>query len=72
MALVVFDSMGQVVEPGTKVLSTRGESATLIRATRAQEIGRSGKVYVQWDKDGYKQEYYDNIVFDLHVKDIPQ
>jgi hypothetical protein len=83
MTLVVYGKNGRVAE-GDTVTSHRGETAKLVRATRAREQGRSGLVVVAWDKDYEHQrkigrthyaalrmasaEYYDNV-FGLRVEE---
>jgi len=72
MTLQAFDSMGQPVNSGDKILDFRGVQATFVRASRARTSdGRSGKVVVKWiDSIAlYECEYYDKV-FDLFVKDI--
>ncbi len=57
---------------GSEITSKKGEKAILLQSTRMNEFRyggrRSGKVFVQWVKDGFKAEYYDNV-FDLVVID---
>lgn len=74
MTLLVFDSMGQIVNPGEPIASRPPQSkiAKLIRATRAQMPGKSGKVYVEWAGNQGRGEYYADIVFDLHVKEVSE
>ena len=69
------------VEPGATITSFRGENATLVRATRANMPGKTGKVLVKWDANdpanfdlqagawpqGFQMEYYAGV-FDLEVR----
>jgi hypothetical protein len=71
MALKAFDSMGQEVKPGDIILSFRDEKVEFIKATRARDDYRSGKVVVQRVEGKHQMEYYDRV-FDLHVKDLPE
>lgn len=67
--LIVTDKDGAIVEPGSTVTSFRGQHAVLVRATRAADAGRSGKVLVDWQAPGPfsgRAEYYDRV-FDLAV-----
>lgn len=64
--LVAYDK--KTMEPialGSKVISFRGEEALLLDNERVNEMRyggrRSGKVYIQWLKDGFKAEYYDDV-----------
>ena len=63
---------GEEVKIGSHVTSFRGEDAILLDLCRVNEIyyggRRSGKVFVQWVKDGFKAEYYDNV-FNLRVEE---
>jgi len=59
---------GETVSVGDTVTSFRGETATLIKLTRPQVSGKSGKVFVKWDELDYTGEYYDSV-FNLIVFD---
>jgi hypothetical protein len=63
---------GEEVKVGSKVTSFRGEEAVLLDLCRVNEFyyggRRSGKVLVQWTKDGFRAEYYDNV-FNLRVEE---
>lgn len=60
-----------IFQPGDRVISFRGEYATVIRMTRdASDPGRSAKVLVLWDADIFNDEteyassgceYYSNV-----------
>ena len=72
MALKAFDTMGQEVKPGDTMLDFRGERAVMVKASRARDEYRSGKVVVHWVGNPQTQcEYYDKV-FDLHVVDVPE
>ena len=63
---VIDNQTGQEVKPGDSLVSFRGERATLVRAVRAQQPGKSGKVLVRWvDRpvvSGMANlEYYDKV-----------
>ena len=60
------------VPVGSIIYSNSGERAELLKLTRWQMPGKSGKVYVQWiDKNGKPcAEYYDHV-FGLSVKLVP-
>lgn len=65
MFTITEKATGRTVEPGETVTSFRGETATLIRAIRAADDGRTGKVEVVWSasgsRSGSRGEYYDNV-----------
>ena len=63
--LVVTDKAGQVLEPGAIVTDFRGDTAVLVRGTRAGGEGYSGKVAVEYPGRG-PMDYYDRV-FDLTV-----
>lgn len=67
--LIVSDKAGNVIDPGSTITSFRGEPATLLRAIRERGVGYSGKVYVQWQPDGGRMEYYDGV-FDITVAEL--
>jgi len=62
-----LDSKGNVVGIGSTLTNEHGEKAELLKLTRWQMQGRSGKVYVRWLSNGNTGEYYDGV-FDLSVK----
>lgn len=49
-----------VFKPGDRVVSFRGELATVERMTREGGPHRSAKVHVRWD-DGWEGEYYSTV-----------
>ena len=56
---------GKKVKQGDKVTNFRGEEWTFLDATRANDEGHDGKVYVE--RDGWKQEFYARV-FELTVR----
>lgn len=63
-ALFARDASGALVAPGDVVTSFRGEEAVLVRVTRPRELGRSGKVLVDWKAGARlsgRGEYYDGV-----------
>lgn len=73
--LIARDKSGNAVKVGDKVVSFRGEPATLVSLDRPADEGRSGKVTVKWDGfdgghcEGFEGQYYD-VVFDLSVTSV--
>lgn len=60
-ALIMLDSeTGNEVPPGTTRETFRGEPVTVVRATRAEVPGRSGKVLI--DEGGFSWEVYAGVV----------
>lgn len=74
LLIVTDEKSGEVVNDGDTVTDFRGDTARLIKATRARVPGKSGKVLVELPgtsdpyRDGrpIRMEYYDKV-FDLHV-----
>lgn len=65
-----FDADGNVVGIGSTVTDHQGQKAELLKLTRWQMQGRSGKVYVRWVNSKQAGEYYDGV-FGLTVKLVP-
>ena len=65
-----LDADGNVVGIGSTVADHQGQKAELLKLTRWQMQGRSGKVYVRWINSGHAGEYYDRV-FGLTVKLVP-
>jgi len=70
MGFMILNAAGERVLPGETVIDFRGDPAKLIKAVRGQAPGYSGKVLVEWPKDGWRQVYYDKV-FDLVVHWMP-
>lgn len=62
-----FDADGNVVGIGSTLTDIAGRKAELLKLTRWQMQGRSGKVFVRWIDSGASGEYYDGV-FRLSVK----
>lgn len=62
-----FDSDGNVVGIGSTVTDHHGQKAELLKLSRWEMPGKSGKVYVRWLDSGTACEYYDGV-FGLSVK----
>jgi hypothetical protein len=60
MALTTTDTAGHLVKPGDTVTDFRGDTATFVRATRAQGGGKTGKVLTR-DANGHERELYDRV-----------
>lgn len=58
---------GNLVKLGDEVTDFRGDTATLVTLERANEIGRDGKVVVQYP-DADRQDYGYARVWDLEVR----
>lgn len=66
-----YDVDGNVVGIGSTVRDSDGQPAELLKLTRWQMQGRSGKVLVRWINSGQSGEYYDKV-FGLTVKMVPE
>jgi len=66
---ITTDGDGKEINRGDLVTGHRGNVAQFIRATRASQPGKSGKVVVHWIVDAYQGEYYSDV-FNLHVKEV--
>lgn len=58
---------GNLVKLGDEVTDFRGDTATLVMLERANEIGRDGKVVVQYP-GAYRKDYGYARVWDLEVR----
>lgn len=67
--LAAFDETGKQVKKGDFVTDRHGNVAEFIRATRAAQPGKSGKVVVHRIIEAQQGEYYDKV-FGLQVKEV--
>jgi hypothetical protein len=64
MTLNAYREDGRLVTQGDIVTDFRGDDWVFVRASRAREPGKSGKVIVR--RNNFKREFYDNV-FKLEV-----
>jgi hypothetical protein len=67
MLKTTHEKTGKLIKPGDEVTDFRGDKWTFCGASRAREIGRSGKVTAKRE-DGWSQEFYDGV-FSLIVEE---
>jgi hypothetical protein len=59
MTLRAYRTDGSVVELNDIIRDFRGDDWVFVRASRAREPGKSGKVIVR--RNNFKREFYDNV-----------